>query len=97
MAAIELPTRKALTLLIDPCGLWHDAHDILPSRTGMCATARSVLATCGRWQLAQSSVWLPLTSCASTDFGACTLWQVVQERFRLSCSLPSHPAWLPRL
>ena len=47
----ELPTFKALTLLIDPCGLWHDEQDILPSRTGMWATARSVLTTCGRWQV----------------------------------------------
>src|SRR5689334_14355690 len=37
----ELPTRSALTLLMDPCGLWHEEHSILPSRTGMCATARS--------------------------------------------------------
>ena len=48
LSPTELPTLSALTLLIEPCGLWHDEHDILPSRTGMCATARSVLATCRR-------------------------------------------------
>ena len=41
----ELPTLSSLTLLIDPCGLWHDVQVIFPSRTGMCATARSVLVT----------------------------------------------------
>src|SRR5262245_3740150 len=41
----ELPTLSAFTLLIDPCGLWHDVHVILPSRTGMWATARSVFVT----------------------------------------------------
>src|SRR6187397_640309 len=45
LSAIELPTRRALTLLIEPCGLWQVEHDILPSRTGMCATARSVFVT----------------------------------------------------
>src|SRR5262245_61192811 len=58
----ELPTFSALTLLIDPCGLWHDVHVILPSRTGMCATARSVFATCTRWQVAHNSVSLALTN-----------------------------------
>src|SRR6476620_5846354 len=56
----ELPTLSALTLLIEPCGLWHDEHDIEPSRTGMCATARSVLATCSRWQATQTWVSVAL-------------------------------------
>ena len=30
-------------------------------------------------------------------FGEWTLWQFVQETFRRSWALPSHPAWLPRL
>src|SRR5262245_62662557 len=63
----------------------------------MCATARSVLATCTRWHVAQSSVCVVLTSCRSNDFGWCTLWHVVQLSLRASCALPSHPAWLPRL
>src|SRR5436190_17590842 len=58
----ELPTLSAFTLLIEPCGLWHDEQDILPSRTGMWATARSVLATCRRWQVAHTSVCVVLTS-----------------------------------
>ena len=61
-SATELPTLSAFTLLIDPCGLWHDEHAILPSRTGMCATARSVLATCVRWHVAHSWVSVDLTS-----------------------------------
>src|SRR6188508_2718168 len=53
LSATELPVRSALTLLIEPCGLWHEEHDILPSRTGMWVTARSVLMTCVLWQVAQ--------------------------------------------
>src|SRR6187397_88140 len=51
-SATELPVFRFLTLLIEPCGLWHELHVSLPSRTGMCATARSVLATWSRWQVA---------------------------------------------
>src|SRR5688500_17044257 len=69
----ELPLLSALTLVIDPCGLWQDVHAILPSRTGMCATARSVLATCARWHVAQSCVCVAFTSWCAADFGMCTL------------------------
>src|SRR3954454_23016330 len=96
-SATEFPVFRFLTLLIEPCGLWHDEHDILPSRTGMCATARSVLATCSRWQVAHTSVCVVFTSWCSTDFGLWTLWHVVQVRFRRSCALPSHPTWSVRL
>ena len=58
LSSTVLPVRSAFTLLIEPCGLWHEEHDILPSRTGMCATARSVLVTCARWQVAQSCVFV---------------------------------------
>src|SRR3954470_18318586 len=58
----ELPVLSALTFVIDPCGLWHELHDIFPSRTGMCATARSVLATCRRWHVAHNSVCVAFTS-----------------------------------
>src|SRR5262245_30388040 len=67
LSTMELPTFSALTLLMEPCGLWHDEHDILPSRTGMCATARSVFETCRRWHLAQTSVCVVFTSWCSTD------------------------------
>src|SRR3954469_11555759 len=97
LSGMELPTLSALTLLIEPCGLWHAEHDILPSRTGMCAEARSVFATCARWQVAHSSVCVALTSWRSVDFGLCTLWQVVHDRLRRSWPLPCQPAWLPRL
>ena len=83
----------SLTLLIEPCGLWHDEHAILPSRTGMCATARSVLATCSRWQVAHSC-------------GLGRLHELLLGRLRAvhavaggarrdcarSCALPSQPA-----
>src|SRR5262245_50886273 len=88
----ELPTLSALTLLIDPCGLWQEEHDILPSRTGMCATARSVLTTWTRWQDAHKAVSVGFTSCRANDFGLWTLWQLVHERLRRSCALVSHPA-----
>src|SRR4051794_717732 len=75
-SATELPVFRFLTLLIEPCGLWQELHDILPSRTGMCATERSVLVTCSRWHVAQSWVSVVCTSCRSADFGLWTLWQV---------------------
>src|SRR6186713_3608147 len=96
-SATELPVFRFLTLLIEPCGLWHDEHDILPSRTGMCATARSVLATCRRWQVAHTCVSVGFTNWLCGDFGACTLWQVVQVRLRAACAPPSQPACVPRL
>src|SRR5205809_8086979 len=91
-SATELPVFRFLTLLIEPCGLWQELHDILFSRTGIWATARSVLVTWSLWQVAQTSVCVFLTSCRSVDFGLCTLWQVAQERLRRSCALPSQPA-----
>ena len=86
-----------MTLLIDPCGLWHELQDILPSRTGMCATARSVLVTCRRWQVAQTCVSVGFTNWLCADCGLWTLWHVAQETLRAACVLPSQPAWPPRL
>src|SRR6185503_17596051 len=91
-----LPTLRSRTF-VDPCGLWHDEHAILPSRTGMCATARSVLATCGRWHVTQSSVSVFFTSWCSREAGLWTLWQVVHERFRAACLLASQATCDPRL
>src|SRR6187401_3434597 len=75
----------------------HDQQLILPSRTGMWATARSVLVTWTRWHVAHKAVSVAFTNWCSSDFGWWTLWQVVQERFRRSCELPSQAAWSPRL
>ena len=97
LSATELPVFSALTLLIEPCGLWHDEHDILPSRTGMCATARSVLATCRRWQVAHSSVSVAFTSWCSERLRAVHAVAGRAGQVARSCALPSHPAWLPRL
>ena len=69
LSATELPVRSAFTLLIEPCGLWQLEHDILPSRTGMCATARSVLATWVRWHVAHNCVSVFFTSCLAADTG----------------------------
>ena len=88
---------SAFTLLIEPCGLWHDEHDILPSRTGMCATARSVFTTCTRWQAAHTCVSVGFASWFCIDCGVCTLWQVVQLSFRAAWVLASQPACVPRL
>src|SRR5262249_33047751 len=88
----ELPTLRFLTLLIDPCGLCHELQVILPSGTGLCALARSVFATCRRWHMTQTWVCVSFPSWCSDDFGLWTLWQVVQDRFRRSWALPSHPA-----
>src|SRR5688572_8661196 len=69
LSTTELPVRSAFTLLIEPCGLWQLEHDILPSRTGICATARSVLATCVRWQVAHNWVSVFFTNCFAVDIG----------------------------
>src|SRR4029079_2368038 len=89
-SATELPVFRFLTLLIEPCGLWQELHDSLPSRTGMCATARSVLVTCSRWHVAQTCFSVGWTSCRAVDFGLWTLWHVLHERLRRSWPLPSH-------
>src|SRR6476659_7635473 len=81
-SATELPVLRFLTLLIEPWGLWQELHDILPSRTGMCATERSVFVTCSLWHVAHTCVSVAWTSCRSADFGLCTLWHVEQERLR---------------
>ena len=97
LSTTELPTFSALTLLMEPCGLWHDEQDILPSRTGMCATARSVLidlqAMAGRAHLRLGC----LDQLAFCGLGLCTLWHVVHDRLRpRACCLPIRRA-SPRL
>ncbi len=69
LSATELPVRRAFTLLIEPCGLWQLEQDNLPSRTGMCATARSVLVTWVRWHVAHNCVSVLFTSCLAADTG----------------------------
>src|SRR5436190_3292481 len=96
-SATELPVLRFFTFVSEPCGLWHDVQFILPSRTGMCATARSVFVTCNRWHSWQSAVSVGFTSCRVVDFQLWTLWQVVHDRLRRSCALPSQPAWFRRL
>src|SRR3954447_6302978 len=96
-SATELPVLRFFTLLIEPCGLWHELHESFPSRTGIWATARSVFATCSRWQVTHTWAWVGCTSCRSADFGLCTLWHVVQDRLRRSCALPSQATCSPRL
>src|SRR6478609_3460980 len=63
----ELPVRSSLTF-VDPCGLWHEVHSILPSRTGMWPE-RSSFATLSRWQFMHSCCWSFAFSCAVSDIG----------------------------
>src|SRR4029453_7895465 len=92
LSATELPTLSAFTLLIEPCGLWQELHDIFPSRTRMCATARSVLATFRRGHAGHVAGSVRLISWPLPDSKLWTLWQVVQVRLRDACALPSHAA-----
>src|SRR5262249_11419922 len=87
-SVIELPSRSIFTFW-DPCGLWQVVHSILPSRTGICA-ARWTLLICGRWHCAHVSEMVSVLSSTFSDFGACTLWQVVQVTLRALCLLPDH-------
>src|SRR4029077_5654042 len=81
---------------VAPCGLWHETHVILPSRTGMCPD-RCSLATSVLWHDAHVSRTDADFSCALSDFGLCTEWHVTQLRLRASCMLPVQFAWSPRL
>src|SRR5215471_2663024 len=87
---MEFPSRSIFTFW-DPCGLWHVVHSNLLSLsvpTGMCDD-RCTLLTTFWWQLLQVSSTVSVLSCAFSDFGACTLWQVTQPTLRDSCLPPS--------
>src|SRR5262249_54412719 len=58
---------------------------------------RCIFNACGRWHDAQSSICVVFFSCFCSDFGLCTLWQVMQDRFLTSCALPCHWACSARL
>src|SRR5512139_491131 len=94
-SVIELPSFSILTFC-DPCGLWQVVHSSLPSLTGMCDDLWTLL-TSFRWHCTQVSICVSVLSCARSDFGACTLWQVVHDTLRASCLLPDHSVWLLRL
>ena len=92
----ELPTLRALTLAMEPCGLWHDEQLILPSRTGMCATARSVFTTCTM----ADGAHLRLGRLRQVMLHGLRVVHAVTRRARQiapSCVLPSHAACAPRL
>src|SRR5436190_4503778 len=95
VSAIESPRRSSFTLVV-PCTLWQVEHCILPSRTGMCPE-RSSLATLSRWQVTQVPSSVVVRSWAFSDLKLWTLWQLTHDRFRESCALPSHSAWVWRL
>ena len=72
-------------------------QEISPSRTGWWEFFQVSARTCW-WQVAHCSLAEAALSCASGDFGAWTEWQVMQERPRLACTLPSQwncdlPSW----
>ena len=73
--------------LFDPCGVWQVVQSILPSRTGMWPDFLTFIASC-LWQVSQVSTAVTVFSCARSDFGLCTLWQVAHETLRASCMPP---------
>src|ERR1043165_2573490 len=54
------------------------------------------IASC-LWQLSQVGTTVAVFSCAFSDFGLCTLWQVAHETLRASCMPPWKFAWEPLL
>ena len=76
--------------------MWQVVQSILPSRTGMWPDFLTFIASC-LWQVSQ--VWTAVTvfSCAFSDFGLWTLWQVAHETLRASCMPPFHCACEPLL
>src|SRR6516164_493132 len=89
-SVMELPSRSIFTFC-EPCGLWQDVHSSLLSLsvpTGMCED-RFTLLTMFWWQALQVSSTVSVFSCAFSDLGSCTLWQVTQPTLRASCLPPS--------
>src|SRR5574339_63571 len=95
LSATELPSLSIFTFC-EPWGLWQEEHASLPSRTGMCCE-RCTLFTTFWWHWAHVSIWVSVFSCAFSDFGACTLWQVRHDRLRASCLPPDHSLCSERL
>ena len=81
----------SIRTLVDPCGLWQVVQSILPSRTGMWPDFLTFIASC-LWQVSQVSTAVTVFSCALSDFGLCTLWQVAHDTLRASCMPPSKSA-----
>ena len=79
-----------------------DEHPVVVRAVRIVA-ARAVLASCRvlpeiRAALLGVAARARLVfSCAFSDFGLCTLWQLTHETLRASCMLPCHCAWLPLL
>src|SRR6188474_1757488 len=55
------------------------------------------LFTSFTWHWTQVSLIVSVFSCAFSDFGAWTLWQVTQPTLRPSCLPPAKLSWLVRL
>src|SRR4051812_50207258 len=79
------PTLSMRTL-VEPCGVWQVVQSILPSRTGMCPDFLTFIDSC-LWQVSQVCTAVAVFSCARSDFGVWTLWQVAPDRVR--------GAWVP--
>src|SRR6476469_3478938 len=86
----------SIRTLFDPCGLWHEVHSILPSRSGMWPDFLTFIASC-LWQVSQVCTTFTVLSCARSDFGLWTLWQVAHDTLRASCMLPCQSACAPLL
>src|SRR3954471_16422405 len=95
VSLMVLPTLSMRTL-VEPCGVWQVVQSILPSRTGMCPDFLTFMASC-LWQVSQVCTAVTVLSCARSDFGLCTLWQLAHETLRASCMPPFHCACEPLL
>src|SRR5206468_662640 len=93
LSLIVLPTFSIRTL-VEPCGVWQEVHSILPSRSGMWPDFWTFIASC-LWQEMQVSVARTVFSCAFSDFGLWTLWQMTHDTLRASCMPPDQFACAP--
>src|SRR5678816_2714153 len=97
-SVIEVPSLSIFTLF-EPCGLWQVVHSILLpffSPTGMCDDLCTLL-TSFTWHCTHVSLTVSVFSCAFSDFGVWTLWQLTQPTLRASCLPPAKLSWLVRL
>src|SRR5579872_3364212 len=65
----------SIRTLFEPCGLWQEVQSILPSRTGMWPDFFTFNASC-LWHVSQVCEAVTVLSCAFSDFGLWTLWQL---------------------
>src|SRR4029078_4381760 len=62
----------------------------------MCPDFLTFIASC-LWHVSQVCTAVTVLSCARSDFGLCTLWQLAHDTLRASCMPPFHCACEPLL